>query len=567
MLHKAKLTPQQTWLTDLIGITLLFLVFYTLWLGSYSLFTPDEGRYSEVAREMLISGDFITPRVDGVAFLDKPVLYYWLQASAMYLFGVKEWALRLFPVLFGLLGTLVTYCCSRLLFNRHTALLSAAILATAPLYFCGAHYANLDLEVAVLISSALLCFITAIQENFAYRKSLLCLAYIFAGLACLTKGMIGIVFPAMIIGTWIIVQWRWRILTKMLLIPGLIIIFAIALPWYYLVQKANPAFLHYFFVTQQVTRFLSKAQFNNAVPFWFYVPIVLFGFFPWTIFLPSLLLNIKKIGWKNQPVKLFLVLWIALVFIFFSIPHSKAATYILPVFPPLAILVGNFLAENWKNAQQKNIKWAIANFFIIACLLAATLMSIPYYEWLDITSQFTPWLIIGGSIFIVGAFVSLFCLSRKKLLPLFSVCITASILFLLTLLSGAKYLNHESTKPLVAELKTLLQPQDEVITYNKYYQDLPLYLGQRVTIVADWNSPKIPRIDNWARELWFGMPFQKTDWLINEDAFWDKWNSDKRVFVFLGNNYLSQFSKHAKSYFQIARNNNIYLLSNKPTFE
>lgn len=555
----------QSWLIDIVCLTFICLLFYTFWLGSYPFFTPDEGRYSEVAREMLATGDFITPRVNGVAFLDKPVLYYWLQALALYFFGVSEWAVRIFPSLFGIFGITMTYICGRKLFDRRSAFLSAIILASAPLYFCSAHYANLDLEVAVLISSALLCFITAMKS--ARPTTLLILAYVFAGLACLTKGMIGIAFPMIIIGTWILVQWRWRTLLNMLLIPGLAIVVAINLPWYYLVQQANPEFLHYFFVTQQVTRFLSHATFNNVMPIWFYAPVVLFGFFPWTIFLFQALTKSIKQVWKNSQAyatETFMLIWIIVLFVFFSIPHSKAVTYIMPIFPPMALLVGNYISTYWDNARQRGITWAIANYVVVGLALAFTLIAIGYFGLFNIAPKFNQTLRIAAIIFSCSNLAVLLCLKQSTLKPLFALCVSVSTLFLLTLLSGAGNINADSTKHLVAELKQIKQPQDEVIHYNKFYQDVPLYLGQQVTIVADWNSPRIQYEDNWRRELWYGMPFQKTDQLISEDAFWLRWNSAKRVFVFLNDNYLSQFRAHTQKYFVIDTSNDVYLLSNKP---
>jgi 4-amino-4-deoxy-L-arabinose transferase-like glycosyltransferase len=121
---------QASWFTDIIFLTSCLLLFYFLWLGSYPLFTPDEARYSEVAREMVMTGDYITPRVNGVAFLDKPILYYWLQSAAIHLFGINEWALRFFPALLGVIGCLITYICGRLLFNRRTGWLASLLLST-----------------------------------------------------------------------------------------------------------------------------------------------------------------------------------------------------------------------------------------------------------------------------------------------------------------------------------------------------------------------------------------------------------------------------------------------------
>src|SRR3990167_7637187 len=249
---------RNNWITDLFCLALFLLLFYTVFLGSYPLFTPDEGRYAEIALNMIHTSDYITPRVNGAIFLDKPILYFWLQACAIKLLGVNEWAVRLFPALFGILGVIITYSCGRVLFDRRSGLIAAIILATTPLYFGGTHYANLDLEVAVLISCSLLTF--------------------------LTKGLIGFVFPIMIIGTWVLLTKQWRVLKKIYFIPGLILIMSIVTPWYILVQKANPSFIHYFFVGQQITRYLSGRIFNNQMPIWFFIPVILIGFLPWIFF-------------------------------------------------------------------------------------------------------------------------------------------------------------------------------------------------------------------------------------------------------------------------------------------
>src|SRR5580692_10383961 len=140
MLATHKTPTLRQCLIDMLFLTVMLGIFYALWMGSYPLFTPDEGRYSEVAREMVASGDYITPRLNGVAFLDKPALYYWLQASAIKVFGLKEAALRFWPAFMGVLGCLITYLAGNLLFNRRTGILSAVILGTCPLYYGAAHY-------------------------------------------------------------------------------------------------------------------------------------------------------------------------------------------------------------------------------------------------------------------------------------------------------------------------------------------------------------------------------------------------------------------------------------------
>lgn len=562
--QQVKILAKNTWLSDLLFLSMLISLFYTLWLGNYPFFTPDEGRYSEVAREMVATGDYITPRVNGVAFLDKPVLYYWLQAAAIQLFGVKEWAIRLFPALLGIFGCLMTYICGRRLFSRRTGFISALILATTPLYFGGAHYANLDLEVAVFISSTLLCFITGIFSTGKTRSFFLFSAYIFAAMAFLTKGLIGFAFPGIIALCWIIILKRWQDFKTAHLGKGITLAIILVLPWYILAQQANPQFLHFFFVTQQVTRFLSTAEFNNPTPFWFYFPVVLVGFFPWTIFLFQAGYHSIRNPWKEKakhPVELFLLLWLVIVMTFFSIPRCKMIGYILPVFPALALLVGNYLAQVW---EQKRIS---SHILLTTCglLLGIIIPIVVHYSSLEIPAHLIPYLYALAIIYLATALISLLLLKKSKVLPLFVLCCLCSITLLFTVVLGAKHVNTNSTKPLVMNLKNILQPQDEVAHYYKFYQDVPLYLEKRVTLVANWNAPDIANNDNWVRELWFGMPFQKTDdWLIDKDKFWQRWNSDKRMFVFLSANYFSHFQQHAKKCYIVGEHNRIMLVCNKP---
>lgn len=562
-------THRRDWLIDLFFLILLLAIFYRAGLGSYALFTPDEGRYSEVAREMIATGDYITPRVNGVAFLDKPILHYWLQTIAIHLFGLKEWALRFFPMMLGLLNCVMLYICGRLLFNRRTAVLSTLVLATTPLFFVHTHYANLDLEVASLISCALLSFVTAVRHPTQPNIIFLIAAYLFASLAFLTKGLIGIVFPILIIGSWILCLSKWSLLKRMRLISGLIIFLLIVTPWYLLAEHANPAFLHYFFVTQQVTRFLSGAVFNNSTPFWFYVPIILIGFFPWTLFLTQAINKTTRQIWQ-QPTKhateLFLLLWFIIVLVFFSIPSSKTIGYILPVFTPIALLVGHYIASVWREAQTKGVYWANGLLIIFNILISGFLFVLPYAGWFNLPIGLTPMCMVMGFIFLISAMLATCCLNQKRLRALFLTCLITNVVFLLTLTLNASHLNQNSAKTLTKQLHSLLNPNDLVVSYFKYYQDVPLYLQKRITIVANWQDPQIPYRDNWLREMWYGMPFQHTQsWLWDEKTFWQHWNSSQRLFVFVNRNYLMQFKVNASAdYYQLGKANDIILLSNQP---
>lgn len=559
------MNQQVSWITDILLLAFFGTLFYFFWLGQYPLFTPDEGRYSEVAREMLVSGDFITPRVNGIAFLDKPVLYYWFQALSMQAFGINEWAIRFFPAMFGLIGCISIYLAGRGLFNRTTGILSAIILATTPLYFCGAHYANLDLEVAVLISISLLFLLAGFLKPQTWRYFLG--AYVFAALAFLTKGMIALAFPAMIGGLWILFTWRWNVIPKMRLITGITIFAIIALPWFALVQNANPEFLHYFFVTQQVSRFLSNGTFNNPSPHWFYIPVVLLGSLPWTGFLiPALITAGRDCFHKKQQQAgvLFLLLWAATIFCFFSIPHSKTVSYIFPVLPPLALLTGKYLADRWHMiVLPRGVTTSMYILALLSTILAALLFALPHYQWLDLPLELTPTLFLAASELGIFAITISMVGYSLRIPTLFYLCTLLSIIFLVTLTTGAKYMNPNTAKPLVTPLLSRLQPGDTVINYFKFYQDLPIYLQRTMPLVADWDASDIAERDNWVREFWVSIPFQKTDEiLINEKTFWKRWESDEKIYVFLNKNYLKQFLSHTKKYQIVGEYRDILLLEN-----
>lgn len=570
--HNLHLEPVSPWV-DMCYLGLVLIIFYSLWLGSFPLFTPDEARYSEIAREMVASGDYLTPRVNGVPFFDKPVLYYWLQAGAIRWLGMREWALRFFPLLIGVGGCLLVYASGRYLFDRRTGLIAGSILAMTPLYFASAHYADLNLEVAVFISAALFCFLCA-YKNYDQHNSLsrscfylLITAFFFAGIAVLTKGMIGLVFPFLIVGSWMLLRRRFYWMAWPYVI-GACIFALVVLPWYVLVQKTHPVFFHYFFVVQHVGRFLSQGEFNNKMPIWFYVPVIIGGFFPWSIFLlQTLSKSIKAVLClpKQHEVELYLLLWAGIVLVFFSLPQSKLIGYILPVFPPLALLVGRYLSQAWETANERMLRSSCLYLAGLSGTMACLLWLLSYKGWLDFSSELRPYLWVMGVVCLMVAIGALILLRQKRLPPVLYLCLASTAVCLLLLVKGAVYLNQNTAKPAAMYLSTILKPQDEVVMYYKYYYDVPLYLQRRLAVVADWEAKDILQKDNWMREFWLGRQIEDTRaWLLNEEVFWQKWAGKTPIYVFININYLPQFKKRAEYYFVLARHNDIFLLSNSP---
>lgn len=568
-----------TWLTDLVFLSIVLGILYFLWLGSYPIFTPDEGRYSEVAREMARTGDYITPRLNGVGFFDKPILYYWLQASAINLFGLKEWALRIWPALLGVFCCLAVYMSGRILYSRRAGVISAIILATNIMYFGASHYANMDIEVAVFISTSLLCFIVAMQLSSEPARTLvLLLSYAFSALAILTKGLIGIAFPMMIIGSWILALNRWHVLTKMRIISGTIVLLLIAAPWYLLVQKANPHFLEFFFITQQFSRFLTKGSYNNVSALWFYIPIIVIGFLPWSLFLIQAVSYHIKLIWQNRQkhaVELFILLWFALIFVFFSIPKSKTIGYIAPVFPALALMIGHYFDHHWNRLKSRGLYFGVIGLLILCGITGVAFLNMAPNIF-PVDYRLIPYSITAGVILSITAITLYYILKTNQFSKIFYCTTIAASFFLLTFISSAHIINHKTIKPLADIIATELKPDDEVVTYYRYYQDLPIYLEKRITIAANWHAEDIPQYDNWQRELWFNMPYQDTSsWLIEEDEFWRRWQSNKRIFVLMHNEFYNSFVQNLRRYthqhdlpypvaaIELGKHDHVILMSNK----
>lgn len=561
----SKNNPSWSW--DLILLTLVLTGLYLIGLGSYPLFVPDEGRYTEIAREMFSSGDFILPHLNGVVFLDKPILYYWLEVTAIKIFGLNEFALRFWPAIIGVWGCLVAYIGGRNLFSRASGIISACGLATAIMYFGAAHYANLDLEVAVFISTTLVFLFLGIKNsNPKHAKLWIYAGYIFTGIAILTKGIIGIAFPALIIGSWIIITGNTPVIKRLHLISGLVLTTIVAAPWYVAAQIADKDFFHFFFVVQHISRFLSTATFNNITPWWFYIPITFAGCLPWTILIVHMLLCTIKNCIKNpqaHETEIYLLLWAALILLFFSVPHSKTIGYILPIFPPLFILFGNYVTENWSNfiiKQHAIAQWGVPLTYII--LAISCIITIQYYTP-ALPAGLSNRLAIAGLGFCFIALVLVY-LNKKRLLgALYLINLVAAITICLYVVSSAAIINTKTKKSLAMTIKQQLKPEDEVVNFYEYFQDLALYLERKLVIVADWNNPNIALNDNWLRELWYGKSFQQTDdWLINEQSFWQRWGGTKKIYVAAHKRYLSKFIAHKSPCYVLQQHQDIVLLSN-----
>jgi len=331
------------WTPARVVLALFVWLAFTSWLRPLSL--PDEGRYVGVAWEMVRSGDWLVPTLDGLPYFHKPPLFYWITALSLQLFGVGHWAARLAPLLGATLMGAALYLLLRRRADETTGRSAVLVLGSMPFIFAGAQYANLDMLVAGCITATVAAgadAICALQERQPHRHSLL-LCWAFAGLGVLAKGLIGIVLPVAVLGLWLLLSWRPSYILRMLWWPGPLLMLVVAAPWFLAMQQRFPDFLHYFFVYQHFQRF-SQGGFNNVQPFWAYVPAILGLTLPWSLGLWWAARRHEAMGSRHLRLPLLMVVWAAVIVVFFSIPKSKLVGYVLPAVPPLAAL----LAITWQ---------------------------------------------------------------------------------------------------------------------------------------------------------------------------------------------------------------------------
>ena len=312
----------------------LVLLCLALWLAALAwarwLTLPDEGRYAGVAWEMLRSRSPMVPLLDGMPYFHKPPLYYWLAQLSYALFGVHEFSARV-PSLIGAwsAGAGLYAFVSRYR-NVAQARWAVAILGLMPLFFGAAQFANMDMLVASMITLCVLAAADTALRREAGRpfRAMSIATGVLAALAVLAKGLIGLALPGAIVLAWLLLRRDWRGMRALLWVPALLAFALVAVPWFWLMQAKFPGFYHYFFVYQHFERF-AQSGFNNAQPFWFYVPIVVGLSLPWSIWGASLF---TPGFWREADphgLRRLMAIWIAVVMVFFSIPQSKLIGYVL----------------------------------------------------------------------------------------------------------------------------------------------------------------------------------------------------------------------------------------------
>ena len=495
------------WLV-LIGFVLLW--FYGL--GARTLVPTDEGRYAEMAREMVATGDWITTRLNGIKYFEKPPLQVWMTALTFKLFGLGEWQARLWTGLCGLLGIAAVAYTGCKVFNRRVGLDAALVLGSSVLWVALAHINTLDMGLSAMMTVSV-CALLVAQRNAAsarerHRGMLVCWAGM--ALAVLSKGLIGVVLPSAVLVLYTFAARDWRIWLRLHLSSGLPLFFIIASPWFVLVSMNNPEFPHFFFIHEHFQRFTSKIH-HRAGPIYYFVPILLLGMIPWLgVLAQSLWQAARREGPGFQP-KLLLLTWAGFIFFFFSISSSKLPSYILPIFPALALLTACYLQHVSRRMFMLNtgllLLFGALGLMLFGRLprLAQSAFDLPLYR------AYMPWVAAAAAIAIWGG-ISAIVLARHNLrLAIVATAIAGYCVTQALTLGHEPLGRYASGIDHVAAINAELAPETVIYVVDRYEQTLPFYLRRTMTRVAHPD------------ELEFGLQQQPALWIPTVDGFLKIW--------------------------------------------
>jgi 4-amino-4-deoxy-L-arabinose transferase-like glycosyltransferase len=470
---------------------LFALAMVVLWfavLDYRKLVEPDEGRYAEVAREMLVTGDLVTPRLNGFKHFTKPPLQYWMTAAAYRLFGANEWTARLWSALAGMLGLFAVLFTMRSLFSPAAGAASAAVLASSLYYVLFAQVATIDMGLTLFVTlamCALMLGLDARAESAAERGWMLG-AWCAMGLALLSKGLIGVVIPLMSVALYASVHRQWQLWRRLHPLKGMCLMLAIAAPWFIAVSLRNPEFPRFFFLEEHFARYTSTVH-RREQPVWFFFPLLLAAMLPWT----WLVLAGLRSAWRTtgnttafQPGR-FLVVWAASIVLFFTFSKAKMPAYVLPAIPALAMLAGARLAD----LDARALLWRVLPLLVLlgvamlsaGLILPRALAGDPYrilYE------RYALWLFAAAAT-VLGA-AGWIALARPARLPLTGCAALGTLLAIQICILGFESLSPlRSSHALASEIQTRLAPGTKVFMVGASYLTLPFYLDRTVLLAQE----------------------------------------------------------------------------------
>ncbi len=486
------------------------------------LLEPDEGRYAEIPREMWLSGDWVTPHLNGVVYFEKPPLQYWATAVAYTLFGLHEWTARLWSLALSLLAMPLVYAfTSRLHDSRETGLAATIVLAASPYYVLVGQLNTLDGAFTTLLLAAVFALVLGQREpDAARRRPLLLGAWVALALAVLSKGIVAPLLAGGTLAAYSLVTRDFSPWRRLHWLPGLAVFAVIVVPWFWLVSARNPDFFYFFFVHEHFTRFLTTVH-DRVEPWWYFGPIFLVALSPWLRAIPGAVRAGRATADAATDFRpaLFLGLWLTVVIVFFSLSGSKLANYILPCMPAAAVLLGPQLLR-----EPRHVTTAAATTAILVSLTAAGLCIAASRHAADgeFPIELAIWAGVGVAVAVAGWFWSRHPAERASDPVGWAPVAIGAVLAWQSLLSGYTALPPlRTTKALVAQVRHLVGPATRVYSVGYYWQTAPVYLGRTVQMAA------------YRGELGFGLDRAAVGEIPTLEAFAAAWQRDTDAIAFM----------------------------------
>jgi 4-amino-4-deoxy-L-arabinose transferase-like glycosyltransferase len=509
----------------------------SLSLGHRALWDPDESRYAEIAREILVLHDWVTPHLNYLLYFEKPMLYMWLLAISFKIFGVSESSAHLVSIVAALGGVALGGFMAGKLWGRRAGIIASLILITSLEYFFLACAVDINMPLTLFITSSMVFFWFGHSEK---NPGYYLLSWFSMALAVLTKGPIGIILPLGAICVYMLITRQWELIRESRPIQGILLFLVIALPWYILVSIRNPDFFSFFFVNQNLQRYAASREHNQ--PFFYFIPVILAGALPWTFLLPS---AVKDLWQRKMPQEMiYLLVWFFFILFFFMPSNSKLATYVLPCFPPLAIILAHAFRESKKGG------WPLFAAAVLWACLGISLIFFPIlvsHGMLNLSPTGADPLVrvgqVAGSIILAGVLIGIW-LGRKYDAVLGLSSLAMALMITVTALAP-QWDSQRSTKSLVQDLPLSAQ----LFAYEDYYQSSNFYSKRQIGLVQSRG------------ELDFGISHNSKKVVLTLEELVSLMRADKNVYCLTRLNNLPDFRKKIPDILMVKQTDKLCLLN------
>jgi 4-amino-4-deoxy-L-arabinose transferase-like glycosyltransferase len=519
----------------LIALGAIALLVWFASLDARHLIKSDEGRYAEIAREMAVSGDWVTPRLNDFKYFEKPPLQYWATAAFYRAFGINEWTARLWNALTGLATVLFTAYFAARLFGPGTGAIAGVVAASSVLIVGLAHLVTLDMGLACFMTLALGSALIAQRDGATLRETRHWMWVCWAGLALglLSKGPVAIVLPAAVLVLYSVWHRDAVLWSRLHFGTGVPLFLAIAAPWFIAVSIANPEFPRFFFWHEHVERFLTRAH-GRYAPWWYFIPILMAGMLPWTLLAARAIVRgaRRQADRRFQPVRM-LWLWTVFIFVFFSASSSKLPSYVLPVVPALAVLVALALPA----VSVRALRWALAPVAIGALAIAAATPWADRLQSREIPAElflaYAPWVAASMLVLAAGLLAALHFDARGRRGAAVLAAGFAGLVSTQGVLTG-----HDALAPAqsAAQIAQRIRPwlTEGLPFYSVSYYDhtLNFYIGRTVTLVETQD------------EMAFGIAQEPHKFVPDFEEFARRWRTHPQALAITSREY---FLRHIRS--------------------